>query len=76
MHNKCMDIRKIIGHNVRRLREKYSMSQDDLAYRSGLHRTYISGIERGIRNPTASTLEILATALSATVADLISEHSE
>ena len=42
-----MNILKIFGSNVRRIREQYGWSQDHLADESGLHRTYISGIERG-----------------------------
>ncbi len=60
----------LIGSNVMRLRHKHGWSQEDLAYESGLHRTYISGIERGVRNPTASVIERLAITLGVKPATL------
>jgi transcriptional regulator with XRE-family HTH domain len=58
-----MDVRKRVGGNVRRLREKQGISQEELADRAALHRTYISGVERGVRNPTIVVLEKVADAL-------------
>ena len=58
-----MDIRKQIGLNVRRIREKRGWSQEQLAFESRLHRTYISGVERGVRNPTAMVIQDIAFAL-------------
>ena len=58
-----MDIRDVFGKNVRRLRESKGWSQDKLSEESGLHRTYISGIERGIRNPTIEIVREIALAL-------------
>jgi len=46
-----MDIRKQVGLNVRRLREAQRLSQEEVAFEAELHRTYISGVERGVRNP-------------------------
>ena len=54
-----MDIRRIIGENVRKTRELKGLSQEELAFRAELHRTYVSGIERGIRNPTALIIQRL-----------------
>ena len=48
---------------MRRIRRKRGWSQEELAFESGLHRTYISGIERGARNPTVLVLGKLAEAL-------------
>lgn len=58
-----MDIRKIVGANVKRLREEVSLSQEAFADQCGLHRTYISGVERGVRNPTIEVLAKIAKAL-------------
>jgi transcriptional regulator with XRE-family HTH domain len=66
-----MDVRKLVGRNTARLRKAQGMTQEDLAERSGLSQQYISGVERGSRNPTVLTLHELATALRATPADLL-----
>mgnify|MGYP001809619177 FL=1 len=66
-----MDIRRQIGLNVQRIRRTRGWSQEELAFQSGLHRTYISGIERGTRNPTATVIQELATALGVTAAALL-----
>jgi transcriptional regulator with XRE-family HTH domain len=58
-----MDIRKQVGVNVRRLREARRLSQEQLAFEAELHRTYISGVERGVRNPTVKVLAKIAKAL-------------
>ena len=51
------------GRQVRRLREESGCSQEDLAVKASIHRTYIGGIERGERNPTLVTIHKLAEAL-------------
>jgi len=66
-----MDIRRRLGSNVRRLREEAGWSQEDYADRAGIHRTYVSDIERGERNPTVLMLEKLAAPLKVTPASLI-----
>ena len=58
-----MDLRSIFAGNIKRLRKERGMSQEDLAFESGLHRTYISGIERGIRNVGLDNIGVIATAL-------------
>lgn len=66
-----MDVRRRVGLNVKRLREAQGISQEDLADRAGVHRTYVSGVERGVRNPTITVLEKIAGALGAKLATLV-----
>lgn len=66
-----MDIRKQIGLNVRRHREKKGWSQEQLAFETGLHRTYISGVERGVRNPTVLVVQEIAAALEVSASRLL-----
>ena len=66
-----MDIRKQVGVNLQRLRREKGWSQEALAFESGLHRTYVSGIERGVRNPTLLILEKLAKTLGVAPAELL-----
>ena len=66
-----MDIQHLVGVNVRRFREIRNWSQDDLSDITELHRTYISGIERGTRNPTVKILGKLAQALEVTPCQLL-----
>jgi len=55
-----VDIRARLGLNIRRLREAKGWSQEAYADEAGIHRTYVSDIERGSRNPTISVVEKLA----------------
>lgn len=66
-----MDVKKRLGVNVRRLREGKGVSQEAFAFEAGIHRTYVSDIERGARNPTITVVERLADALGVTAADLL-----
>lgn len=58
---KKIKIQVLFGQRVQLLRRMQGWSQESLAARCGLDRTYISGIERGIRNPTLEIISILAT---------------
>jgi ribosome-binding protein aMBF1 (putative translation factor) len=58
-----VDIRARLGSNVRRLREAKGWSQEDYVDRAGIHRTYVSDIERGKRNPAVSVVAKLAKPL-------------
>jgi transcriptional regulator with XRE-family HTH domain len=58
-----MDLRRLVGKNIRRFRRVRGMSQESLGFEARLDRTYISGIERGIRNPTVMIVGRLAKAL-------------
>ena len=65
-----MDIRQRIGWNVRRLRAERDLTQEEFANDSGFDRGYISGVERGVRNPSVLVLYRIAKALGVDVADL------
>ena len=58
------------GSNVRKAREKKELTQERLAERADLDQTYISGIERGIRNPSVLSIVRLAKALGSSVSEL------
>lgn len=69
-----MDIRERVGLNLQRLRRERQMSQEELSDRSGVHQTYLSGVERGKRNPTVGLLEKIARALDVDVADIVAKR--
>ena len=67
-----MDIKKKFGARLRKLREAQGWSQEELADRAGLHRTYISSVERAVRNPTITVLAKIAAALGVSLGELLS----
>jgi transcriptional regulator with XRE-family HTH domain len=67
------DILKAFGQALRARREALDLSQEELAFRSEVHRTYISELERGIKNPSLTTLEKLAVALGTNKTALVRE---
>jgi transcriptional regulator with XRE-family HTH domain len=62
---------KILGNNVRVLRHQKGLSQEQLAELTGLHRTYIGGIERGERNVSILNLIRLSKALDITASKMV-----
>ena len=66
-----MDMRKLVGRNVKRFRLKKSLTQEQFAAISGFSQQYISSLENGRRNPTVVTLYELAMALGVTHMDLV-----
>lgn len=70
-----MDIRKTMGANLRRIRLQAKLSQEELADRAGIDRTYMSGLERGLRNPSLLVMDRIAQALGASIADLVTEQT-
>lgn len=65
------DIRQRLAANMRRLRRAKGLSQEAFADVAGIHRTYVSDIERGARNPTITVVEKLARGLGVSVIDLL-----
>jgi len=66
-----VDIRVRLGRNVRHFRLKLGLSQEALAEDAGIHRTYVSDVERGARNPTVTVVEKLARALKVSAGELL-----
>jgi transcriptional regulator with XRE-family HTH domain len=69
-----MPIKMIVGKNIRRIRELRGWSQGELSKISGLHRTYISGVECGDRNVTVEMLVNIASALNTNVLELLKDN--
>ena len=63
-------IQKQFGERVRELRLARSLSQEELAFKAGLHRTYLGGIERGERNPALKNIAAIAEALGVAIQEL------
>lgn len=68
-----MDVQRRLAVNLRRLRTVAGLSQEEFGNAHGFDRTYISGIERAVRNPTISIVERLALALCVDVSELLAE---
>lgn len=58
------------GAQIRSLRHDKALSQEELAHRAGIHVTYLSGIERGVRNPALKNIRAIAGALGVRVGEL------
>ena len=67
------DIMVRFGQAVRKIRREQGISQEELADRCGLHRTYISDVELGKRNVSLENIERMATSLSKSLAELFEE---
>lgn len=66
-----MNIRERLAKNLRLLRQEKGWSQEGFAEEAGLHRTYVSDLERSARNPTITVVDKLATALGVTPGRLL-----
>jgi transcriptional regulator with XRE-family HTH domain len=66
-----MDMRRLVGQNVRRIRLKRGLTQEQFAELSGFSQQYLSGLEGGRRNPTVVTVYELAVALDVSHMDLL-----
>lgn len=69
-------IKARLGQRVKTLRIASGLSQEAFADKCGLDRTYISGIERGVRNPTLEVLYIIATGLHTDLSELFTFHDQ
>lgn len=66
-----MDMRKLVGRNFARLRREKGLTQEDVEARSGFSQQYLSGLERGKRNPSIVTLYEIAQALGVSHIELV-----
>lgn len=73
MVKQFLGLNQVVASNLRRLRKKLGISQESLAEKCGLHRTYIGAIERSERNITLQTLEKLAESLGVSPQDLLKD---
>ena len=65
-------IEKQFGEQVRKLRLAMDLSQEELAFKAGVHRTYLGSIERGERNPSLKNIAAIAKALNISLSELFS----
>lgn len=70
-----MDMRALVGRNVRRIREKRGLTQEKFAELSGFSQQYISGLENGKRNPSIVTVYELSKSLGVSHMDLVRPDS-
>lgn len=68
------DPKDTLARNLRRLRTRTGLSQEELAARAGLHRTYVSSVERGQRNISLKNIFLLARALGCDPKELIDQR--
>ncbi|AHY08745.1 helix-turn-helix domain-containing protein [Serratia plymuthica] len=71
---KSKEITVLFGQRVKALRLQAGLSQEAFADKCGLDRTYISGIERGVRNPTLEVIAVIADGLDSHLNDLFNFH--
>lgn len=67
------ELQRTLAQNLRRYRLQAGLSQEQIAERMAVDRAYVSGLERGRRNPTLSTLALAGQALGVSVAELLTE---
>jgi len=64
-----MKLKDIFSNNVRKFRKEQNLSQEELAWKAGVHRTYIGSVERGERNITINVMEKICKALKKNITD-------
>jgi DNA-binding XRE family transcriptional regulator len=70
----AMEVHQRLGQNIRRLRRARGLAQEKFALQFGIDRTYVSGVERGERNPTVTVVQRFADALGVPIAELFAEN--
>jgi CheY-like chemotaxis protein len=70
-----IDLKSLLGMAIKTQRTSLGISQEELAHRADLHRTYVSDLERGVRNPSVDSVEKLARALQLSVSTLFEQAS-
>jgi transcriptional regulator with XRE-family HTH domain len=71
-----MDLPKVLGRNIRRIRDGLGASQEEIAFRAKLNRAYLSDVERGSRNPTVQIVGRIAKALGVEPKELFANSSD
>lgn len=71
-----MDMRRLVGNNFARLRRERGLTQEHVEVLSGFSQQYLSGLERGVRNPTVVTLYELAQALGVSHVELVNPEPD
>jgi transcriptional regulator with XRE-family HTH domain len=71
-----MKSREALARNLQKLRVEKGLSQEGLAFSAGIDRTYVSGIERGCRNPTLDIVDSLASALDVSTVELLDKGAD
>lgn len=71
-----MDLVQLLGKNVKRERQRLGLTQEAVADEAGMRRSYLSDIERGVRNPSVHALGRLAMALKMDAADLLRDPAK
>jgi transcriptional regulator with XRE-family HTH domain len=70
------DARRVFASRLRQIRQVKGLSQEELADRAGLHRTYVGSVERCERNISIDNIERLAKALAIDIIELLKEELE
>jgi transcriptional regulator with XRE-family HTH domain len=68
-----MEIRDILAQNLKRYRQALDLSQEELAHRAQIDRTYVSSLERSVYGATIDVVDRLAVVLGVTTADLLTQ---
>jgi transcriptional regulator with XRE-family HTH domain len=71
-----MDMRRLLGRNVLRIRKSKNLTQEQLAEMSGFSQQYVSGLEKGQRNPTVVTVYELSLALGVNYIELLKPDTQ